>query len=355
MPAANRTNPVSPPQPPETRRARRDILARWRRLTGGGRDEPGKRRTLIACSGGADSTALAITLASATSDLVLAHIRHDFRPAPETAADLAAVDRLAATLGLPVAHESIAIADAPGNAEANARRARYAALERLADHAGCPFIATAHHADDQLETLIMRLARGSGVRGLSGIVESRPTERRTLIRPMLGIERALAEAICTERGIAWREDATNRDLSRTRAALRANVLPELKRIVPGASGRAAETAAVLAATAAWLDTVAADALEHARGETDTGGADLPLVCARLAPLPEVLLGEVIRRAAREAAGGRGADRLPRRMIDRVAQAIREQPGPPRRFTSRFVEIQVRRGIARFGARPEEQP
>lgn len=355
MPAASRTNPDTTPRSRATRRARRDILDRWRRLTGGGRDEPAKRRTLIACSGGADSSALALTLASATRDLVLAHIRHDFRPASETAADLAAVERLADTLGLPIAHESVAVAPAPGNAEGNARRARYAALQRLADHAGCPFIATAHHADDQLETLLMRLSRGSGVRGLSGIAESRPLPRATLIRPMLGIDRALAEAICTEHGIAWREDATNRDLSRTRAALRATVLPELKRIAPGATGRAAETAAMLAATAAWLDAEASQALGRARLEPDARAPQLTLSCDRLAPLPGALLGEVIRRAAREAAGGRGADRLPRRMIERIAGAIREQPGPPRRFISRFIQVQVHQGTARFGARPEEQP
>lgn len=216
-----------------------------------------ERRTLIACSAGADSSALALCLAAAGNNLVVAHILHDLRPEDDAAADLEAARSLAFGLSLPFASTSVSCKSKGGNLEAIARRERYAALVALAREHACPFIATAHHADDQLETLLMRLIRGSGPRGLSGIAPKRRLARGiTLIRPMLDITRADAEAICRDAGVSWATDATNSDRTRLRAALRQDVLPALRRIAPSIAITAGRVAAVQREIARELDHAA---------------------------------------------------------------------------------------------------
>src|SRR5262249_13089156 len=145
----------------------RAITRSWRSLTGGtSRGHDRARRTLIACSGGGDSCGLALALAAAISNpadlLVIAHLVHDMRPESEPLAHRDAPRDLASALGLPFVERSIRVKTAGGNAEAVARRLRYQALAQLASEHGCPFIATAHHAQDQLETMLMALIRGSG-------------------------------------------------------------------------------------------------------------------------------------------------------------------------------------------------
>ncbi|MCC6970448.1 MAG: tRNA lysidine(34) synthetase TilS [Phycisphaerales bacterium] len=221
------------------------VIRRWRALSGGGRVRDPDRRTLIACSAGADSSALALCLAAAGSNLVVAHILHDLRPALEATADLEAARSLASRLSLQFASASVSCKSKGGNLEAVARRERYAALVALAREHACPFIATAHHADDQLETLLMRLIRGSGPRGLSGIAPKRRLAPGiTLIRPMLDITRIDAEAICRDAGVSWTTDATNTDRTRLRAALRHDVVPALRSIAPSIATTAGRVAAV---------------------------------------------------------------------------------------------------------------
>jgi tRNA(Ile)-lysidine synthase TilS/MesJ len=124
------------------------------------------RRTLIACSGGADSSGLVLGLAAAVSEpadlFVVAHIVHDMRTPREALADRDSARDLAATLGLPFAEDHIRVKG--GNAEANRPPPPLPGLAALAKTHGCPYIATAHHADDQLETILMGLLRGSGPR-----------------------------------------------------------------------------------------------------------------------------------------------------------------------------------------------
>ncbi|MBL8745089.1 MAG: tRNA lysidine(34) synthetase TilS, partial [Phycisphaerae bacterium] len=219
------TNP-SPPGGSKNRRPdaigglRRDdrfarrVALQWRRLIGSGGS-----RTLIACSGGADSTALLLALALASRELVVGHVLHDLRARADAEADRDFVRVLADRLGLPFVEAEVRVAACPGNAESNARRERYRSLARLASAHNCLFVATAHHADDQFETMLMALTRGCGPGGLRGIAPSRvlpesETDRVvTLIRPMLHVTRAEARAACASAGIAWREDRTNTDTS----------------------------------------------------------------------------------------------------------------------------------------------
>jgi tRNA(Ile)-lysidine synthase len=313
----------------------RRIAGDWRRLgelagaapAKGGDDQ---RRTLIACSGGGDSSGLAIALAAALSRpdraLALAHIVHDLRPAEEALADRDAAAALAEALGLPFVEGRIRVRDQKGNIEALARRARYRALARIARRQGCPLVATAHSASDQAETVLMALARGSGPRGLGGIHEHRPLSGGAhLIRPALAVPGQELRAICHRFGWEWREDRTNRDLTRARAALRQALarLPALR-----ARSASINWSARLARESAAIVESLARELLAAAGRTTSGG--LVLSRAGLRERPAVILGEVLRQA-QAALCGRGADRLGERSLAPLIRAIQGRSTEPRRF------------------------
>lgn len=296
----------------------RRIVRRWRVLTAVGASQ----RTLVACSGGADSTALALALASATRDLAIAHVLHDLRPQAQALADRDSARALAETLDLPFVEARVQVRQTPGNAEALARKARYAALATLAHRAGAPFVAVAHHADDQLETLVMGLIRGSGPRGLSGAAERRALDDGVwLIRPMLGCARMDAERLCAAAGLTWREDATNTDMARLRAFLRHGPLADVRRRRPAASMRAAR-AARLCRDAAGL---VRDRARAVFGD----GFDWPREA--LARERSIVIAEGLRLAFRALTCGEGLDRVSGRLLDDACRAIRDGRGGERRF------------------------
>lgn len=314
-PAAGGDCPARAPElPTKSHPFVRAAIGAWRAMTDGPSRRDADRGTLLACSAGADSTALAVALSRANAPFTLAHIRHDLRSRDETAADRDLVRELAKRLHRPFVESSVEIARAAGNAEANARHARYNALAQLASEAGLPFVATAHHADDQLETVLMRLLRGSGPKGLAAIRPTRPLAKgRTLIRPMLALDPAHARAMLREHAIAWREDRTNEDLTRTRAALRARVLPVLREIrptAPASAARSAEACADLDAAVAALG--AAVPAGRSPGETTWRRTDL-------VNLPGPFLADLLAREVhRVASDARGLPDLPRR--ERLAAA-----------------------------------
>lgn len=217
---------------------------------------------MLACSGGVDSSALVLALAGVPGAVELfkvIHVRHDLRPAPEADADAELAARLAARCGLGFSQISVQVASLPGNDEANARRARYDALGRVARSNDSEFVATAHQGHDQLETLLMRLARGAGPRGMAGIRERRSLgEAVCVVRPMLGLGRNECEALCAEAGHVPAHDRTNKDLSRTRAAIRARVVPALEAIAPAIRGRSLDTARAMADSDALIRRLARD-------------------------------------------------------------------------------------------------
>jgi len=205
---------------------------------------------LVAVSAGADSVALLRAMAHLAGrrrwrlELRVAHVHHHLRGG-DADADAAFVAGLAEALRLPCDVLDVRPASEPGNVEANGRRLRYAALAACAVGHGCGLVATAHHADDQLETLLMRMTRGTTVRGLRGIAWRRPIEPGgavRLIRPMLRATHADAVDYLNRLAQPWREDASNADVSRTRARLRRDVLPVLRELRPGAALKAAELA-----------------------------------------------------------------------------------------------------------------
>ncbi|MBS0187758.1 MAG: tRNA lysidine(34) synthetase TilS [Planctomycetes bacterium] len=239
--------------PPKGHPTVQQVLAAWRRLTGGRGVRDPDRRTLVACSGGADSSALVLALSAQPESVVVAHIEHDMRPAAESRRCADAARTLAHALSLPFVSARIQAKALPGNYEANARVLRYQALARLAGEQGCRAVATAHHAEDQLETMLLKLMRGAGPAGLAGIrVKRRLPGGVTLIRPMLSLMREDARSLCRDCGWVWSEDATNADISRRRAAIRATVLPALLTIDPRTPSKAADAARLALRTADFL-------------------------------------------------------------------------------------------------------
>jgi len=315
-------------------------VSAWRLLTGGRRVRDPARRTLVACSGGADSSALALVLGrSAPGSVVLAHILHDLRPAAEAAADRDAAASLAARLGVPFAERAVTVLAVAGNAEAAARRARYAALEGIAGEHRCRFVATAHHGDDLVETVLMRLMRGAGPGGLAGLRPSRPLSTGSgvhLVRPMLGVTHADARGICAAAGWTWAVDRTNADLTRLRAALRADVLPRLRALSPQLHLRVGAASELLAETEALARPLRAALLARA----DRRDGELAWRRTDLREEPAVIVGAVLRAAAAELVGDRGQDRLGARVVRTAVRAVLDAETHPRRFAWPGIDLLV---------------
>lgn len=189
--------------------------------------DPLPRGIVIAVSGGADSVALLRALhAEFDGPLVVAHLNHGLR-GPESDADAEFVANLANQLMLPVRVERRDVTGGE-NLEAAARRVRYEWLSEMAQAAGADFVATGHTADDQAETVLVRLLRGAGLPGLRGIARRRRlTDGVSLIRPLLDVRRSVVEAYLASLGQPWQDDASNADRRFTRNRIRHDLLPKL--------------------------------------------------------------------------------------------------------------------------------
>lgn len=173
----------------------------------------------LAVSGGPDSLALLLLAqASLPGRIAVASIDHGLRP--EAAGEVALVERIAGERGIPFTALTVKLA--AGNVQARAREARYAALARWARAAGLGAVATAHHADDQAETLLMRLNRGSGLSGLAGVRARSVVENSevTLLRPLLGWRKAELAGVIAAEGITAAQDPSNISPDFDRARLR---------------------------------------------------------------------------------------------------------------------------------------
>lgn len=217
---------------PAERMERMDLEGKVRRaVSRGGMIEPGER-VLVACSGGADSVALLrlllILRPEFKFEVAVAHVHHGLRKRAD--ADAAFVRRLAKDWGVPffLGRRKVAsYARRLGlNLEEAGRILRYEFLRRAAKRAGAGKIATGHTLDDQAETVILRLFRGTGPRGLSGIS---PASKEGIIRPLLGIRRAEIEACLRRLKIPYRTDESNRDRRFLRNRIRRELIPLLER------------------------------------------------------------------------------------------------------------------------------
>jgi tRNA(Ile)-lysidine synthase len=189
---------------------------------------------LVAVSGGGDSMALLHVLARLAPELGIqlwAHgVDHGLRP--EAAAELDLAEQLARELGVPFSRSLLGISDG-GNLQARAREARYAALDAEAALVGARWVATAHHADDRAETLILRILRGTGPRGLAVLPAAAERRLRPLIRsPKSAISRHLAR-----HGLCHASDPSNHHPRFMRSRVRHELMPLMEALAPGISER----------------------------------------------------------------------------------------------------------------------
>ena len=217
---------------------------------------------IVAVSGGADSTALLLAVRAVLPErrLVACHIDHGLRPADERAAEQMLLAETCGRLAVALVVRAVEVPKRehgrPLSPEDAARRARYAALVEIAREAGAGAVVTGHTRDDQSETVLLRAARGTGLRGLRGLL-SRSTPwgpgGPVLLRPLLGLTHADCFAYCAARGERWSEDSSNADTAFARNRVRQEALPALRRAQPGADAALARLGEQAASLADWLD------------------------------------------------------------------------------------------------------
>ena len=227
---------------------------------------------LCAVSGGADSMYLLCRLRELGSQVAAGHYNHGLRGA-EADRDETFVRDFCASHGIPFISEkgdvtAYAARERLGIEEA-ARALRYDFLERAADRLGAAVVATAHTADDNAETVLLRLARGTGLKGLGGI----PAARGRIRRPMLDVTRRQVEAYLQSRGIGYVEDSTNSQDDYARNRIRHGAVPALETVNPAFARTVGQTAALLRRDEEFLSDLARKFIEeHADGDTLSAAA-----------------------------------------------------------------------------------
>lgn len=276
----------------------RETIRRYGMLSGG-------ERVVAAVSGGPDSTTLLSILASLRGELSLdlhvAHLNHGLRP--DAAADAAAAALTAAAAGCAY-HEATEDVRAAASRERRsledaARRARYAFLAGIARDVQARIIATGHTLDDQAETVLLRLLRGSGPRGLAGIPPVRPHDGLLVIRPLIETSRAEIMNYLARHRLEGREDSTNRDVRILRNRVRLVLLPILEGYNPDVRRALARLAEVVRDEADALDALSAaevDAVLHGTA------ASVRIPPEAFAGLPVALQRRVLREAVRRVLG-----------------------------------------------------
>lgn len=266
------------------------IPAPWR-LAGVAPQTP----VLLAFSGGADSRALLHLLAElAKKDgfpLYAAHVNHGIRGS-EADRDQVFCTRMSQEYGVRL---FVCTADVPALAkqsgkglEETAREVRYRFFAELMERESIGLLVTAHHADDNLETLLFRLCRGSGTKGLCGISRVRPFATGYLVRPLLSVSRKSILAYCEKNRLEFVTDSTNSDTAYTRNRLRAEVVPILSELFENPQGKATDAAIALSEDEAYLSELA-DRLLH-ESETEAG-----LLCEKLSGEPSPIRVRALMR------------------------------------------------------------
>jgi tRNA(Ile)-lysidine synthase len=303
---------------------------------------PAGALVLVACSGGADSLALAAAAAFvAPKQGLLAGaviVDHGLQAESDAVAQKAA--ETCRALGLdPVRIVGVDVGT-EGGPEAAARSARYAALDQEADRLSADVVLLGHTRDDQAETVLLGLARGSGARSLAGMA---PVAGR-LRRPFLDLSRAVTVAACAAQDLTPWQDPHNDDTAYTRVRVRHEVLPVLEDALgPGVAAALARTAGLLRADADALDALAADLSQTAlRRDGEWVECDV----AALENEPQALRTRVLRLAAL-AAGSRATD-LTAAHVAAVEALITEWRGQRWIDLPQGVRAVRRTGVIRFG-------
>jgi tRNA(Ile)-lysidine synthase len=255
---------------------------------------------LLGYSGGADSTCLLHLLKESGIDIIAAHLHHGQRT--EADEELKRCEETCKGLDVPFVSGR---ADVPRIAremnigiEEAGRHARYEFFEQCRQRTGADLVATAHTLDDHVETVILNLARGAGLHGLSGIAE----RRGNIVRPLLPFPKAEARRYCTENHFWFHDDPANEDVGFSRVLIRKLVVTQLEKIHPAAKQAIARMAKTAAEEDRFLDGMAAAALEQSEMPLNGNLAFVSKDCeaafdrAKLLSLPRVLLARAIRLA-----------------------------------------------------------
>jgi tRNA(Ile)-lysidine synthase len=292
-------------------------------------------RVLVAVSGGPDSTALLTLFRRAASrlgvELHVAHLDHGWR-GRGSARDAEFVRRLALRMGLPVTIGHAGDRATPGPArrqssrEAIGRALRLRFLMETAGAVGAARVALGHTLDDQAESLLMRLLRGSGTRGLAGTY---PVVDGLFIRPLLDVRRTEIVRYLRSRGQTYRVDPTNRDTTLTRNRVRRRLIPLLEReFNPAATEVLARSAGLLRDEEAWMDDLSRAAFQSV-ATIEPGGVSL--AAPSLLAMPRALARRVLRRAVETVRGHllgldfRHVEEM-ERLLDRPGLASIDLPG-----------------------------
>lgn len=278
-------------------------------------------RLIVACSGGVDSLALTDVLARLKKqlglELVVAHFEHGIR-GEESRSDAFFVEKVARARRLPFVIRS---GDAPAEAAARgisletaARSLRYEFLGQVRRERDASYILTAHHADDQAETIIMHLLRGTGTTGLAGMRAKNETMH--IARPLLSITKQELTDYCLARDLVWREDSTNDVLDCTRNRIRLGLLPTLKRYNPNIVARLNSMGSIVGEEDDYLERLAAAEYQRLRGEDERGA-----YIEQAEGLDPVILRRVVRRYWAEQTGSGSAVNLAQEHTAAIAELL----------------------------------
>lgn len=310
---------------------------------------PAGSHILVACSGGPDSMALLFCAIKAGYKVHVGHVVHDMRPRDVALVDKKLVENFCASIGIPFYSEEVYIQGCAkesarlgrsNNVEDAYREGRLQAVESMFHRTVYHFnkngkmnyLITGHHADDQLETMLMKLCRGAGLRGMSGIAEKMVREDHCIVRPMLGITKSDCYAICRENNLPYTEDMTNQDIDYTRNAIRHKVLPLLKNLFPYCSEQFSN-AALVAHSAQLLvedevkglskhETIVETFEDNGRETDNPSSTSIKVEALRIQE--DIVIYEWLRKAYQHAVGRRRLGAINKTMCDQVILAIREK-------------------------------
>jgi tRNA(Ile)-lysidine synthase len=286
---------------------------------------PPGSRILVGYSGGADSTCLLHLLHELGFDVVAAHLHHAQRP--EADDEQKQCEAFCNSLNIPFATGKAQVpqmaSDLKIGIEEAGRHARYTFFQQAAHRLECDLIATAHTRTDHVETILMNLARGTGLAGLTGI----PERRENIVRPLLSFTREQCRYYCRNREFWFHDDPSNEDLSFSRARVRHRIVPELEAINPSSGEAIARMSELVEEEDRFLNGMAAAALEQSEvglnGDLKflTEDCEAAFHRSQLESLPPVLF----RRAMRLAAGAMGST-LDRNQSKVLEQAVEQVAG-----------------------------